>query len=136
MTEAFMNKFVVIVFALISIQLSAAGQVMYQWRDKNNTLHVSQLPPQNMDYETIVIGSSQQTAAATPKNEPVVINAEQQQSCDKAKKNLKILEQDLPVFFDLEDGSKQQLTDTQMEEQRKLAHKQIEYFCETAAGSH
>ncbi len=128
-----MNKFVAITFALISIQLSAAEQVLYQWRDKNNTLHVSQLPPQNIDYETIVIGTSQQTAAATPKlqNLPVAVDA-QQQSCDKAKKNLKILEQDLPVFIDMEDGSKQQLNDEQMEEQRKLARKQIDYFCENA----
>ena len=132
-----MNKFVVIIFAIISIQLSATEQVMYQWRDKNNTLHVSQLPPQNIDYETIVIGASQQTAAATPKpqNLPVAMNAQQQQSCDKAKKNLKILEQDLPVFIDMEDGSKQQLSDTQMEDQRKLARKQIDYFCETTAGN-
>lgn len=131
-----MNKFVVIIFTILSIQLSAAEQVMYQWRDKNNTLHVSQVPPQNIDYETIVMGSSQQTAATPkPKDLPVVMNAQQQQSCDKAKKNLKILEQDLPVFIDMEDGSKQQLTDAQMEEQRKLARKQIEYFCETAAGN-
>jgi len=132
-----MNKFVVIIFAVISIQLSAAEQVMYQWRDKNNTLHVSQLPPQNIDYETIVIGASQQTAAATakPQNQPVADNAEQQQSCDKAKKNLKILEQDLPVFIDMEDGSKQQLNDEQMEEQRKLARKQIDYFCANAAAN-
>jgi len=132
-----MNKFVVIICAVISIQLSAAEQVMYQWRDKNNTLHVSQLPPQNIDYETIVIGASQQTAAATakPQNQPVADNAEQQQSCDKAKKNLKILEQDLPVFIDMEDGSKQQLNDEQMEEQRKLARKQIDYFCANAAAN-
>lgn len=132
-----MNKFVVIIFAVISIQLSAAEQVMYQWRDKNNTLHVSQLPPQNIDYETIVIGASQQTAAATakPKDQPVAMNAQQQQSCDKAKKNLKILEQDLPVFIDMEDGSKQQLNDEQMEEQRKLARKQIDYFCANAAAN-
>lgn len=132
-----MNKFVVIIFAVICIQLSAAEQVMYQWRDKNNTLHVSQLPPQNVDYETIVMGASQQTAAATPKpqNQPVAMNAQQQQSCDKAKKNLKILEQDLPVFIDMEDGSKQQLNDEQMEEQRKLARKQIDYFCESTAAN-
>jgi hypothetical protein len=132
-----MNKFVVIICAVFSIQLSAAEQVMYQWRDKNNILHVSQLPPQNIDYETIVIGASQQTAAATakPQNLPVAMNAQQQQSCDKAKKNLKILEQDLPVFIDMEDGSKQQLNDEQMEEQRKLAHKQIDYFCENATAN-
>lgn len=131
-----MNKFVVVIFAIISIQLSAAQQVMYQWRDKNNTLHVSQLPPQNIDYETIVIGASQQTAAAPkPKDLPVAMNAQQQQSCDKAKKNLKILEQDLPVFIDMEDGSKQQLNDEQMDEQRKLARKQIDYFCEITAGN-
>lgn len=132
-----MNKFVVIICAVFSIQLSAAEQVMYQWRDKNNILHVSQLPPQNIDYETIVIGASQQTAAATAKqqNLPVAMNAQQQQSCDKAKKNLKILEQDLPVFIDMEDGSKQQLNDEQMEEQRKLAHKQIDYFCENATAN-
>ncbi len=132
-----MNKFVVIICAVFSIQLSAAEQVMYQWRDKNNILHVSQLPPQNIDYETIVIGASQQTAAATPKpqNLPVAMNEQQQQSCDKAKKNLKILEQDLPVFIDMEDGSKQQLNDEQMEEQRKLARKQIDYFCANAAAN-
>lgn len=131
-----MFKFcVVIMFTFLSIQLSAAEKLMYQWRDKNNTLHVSQVPPQNVEYDTIVIGSSQHTAPAVKPQEQPLANNAAQQNCDKAKNNLKILGQDLPVFIDLEDGSKQQLNEAQMEDQRQLAVKQIELFCETTANN-
>ncbi len=126
--------FFLMLSSLFCNQLLAAEQVMYQWRDKNNTLHVSQLPPQNVDYETIVIGPSQQnTAAMKPQPKPQAQNEAKRQSCEKAQKNLKILQQDLPVFIDMEDGSKQQLTDAQMEAQRTLAQQQINLFCDSTA---
>lgn len=113
--------------------LWAAEQVMYQWRDKNNTLHVSQLPPQNVEYETVVIGPAQQTAAIKPQKKTTEEQQARAASCEKARKNLKILRQDLPVFIDMEDGSKQQLTDAQMDAQRTLAEQQINLFCDDPA---
>ncbi|WP_333796903.1 DUF4124 domain-containing protein [Rheinheimera sp.] len=127
------TMFLLVLSLWFCCDLLAAEQVMYQWRDKNNTLHVSQLPPQNVEYETVVIGPAQQTTAIKPQKK----TTEQQQarlaSCEKARKNLKILQQDLPVFIDMEDGSRQQLTDVQMDAQRTLAEQQIHLFCDDPA---
>ena len=112
----------------------ATEQVIYQWRDSNNVLHVSQLPPANVEYQTIVIGAKTSGPAAIAKTG----NAEKTstdalQSCQKARDNLRILQQDLPVYLDLEDGSKQLLDDNKRAEQKQLAEKQIEFYCEKPA---
>lgn len=117
-------------------QMAQAEQVIYQWRDSNNVLHVSQLPPTNVDYQTIVLG----TKTANPKPTPVKNGAlgnktseDYQQSCRKAKDNMRILEQDLPVYIDLEDGTRELLDDSRRDEQRQLAEKQISFYCEKPA---
>lgn len=125
-----MKKILLLIMSLwFCCDLLAAEQVMYQWRDKNNTLHVSQLPPQNVEYETVIIGPSQQTNAIKPQRKATAEQQARMASCEKARKNLKILQQDLPVFIDMEDGSRQQLTDSQMDAQRTLAEQQINLFC-------
>lgn len=115
-------------------QMAMAEQVIYQWRDSNNVLHVSQLPPANVDYQTIVLGAKTATPVATAV-EPVANKApaDDQQSCTKAKDNLRILQQDLPVYIDLEDGSKELLDDTKRDQQRQLAEKQIQFYCDKPA---
>lgn len=111
-----------------------AEQVIYQWRDSNNVLHVSQLPPANVDYQTIVLGGKAAAPAAVA-TEPLAnkATADYPQSCAKAKDNLRILQQDLPVYIDLEDGGKELLDDTKREQQRQLAEKQIQFYCDKPA---
>lgn len=108
-----------------------AEQVIYQWRDSNNVLHVSQLPPANVDYQTIVLGSKA-AAPAVAATEPLASKASANylQSCTKAKDNLRILQQDLPVYLDLEDGNRELLDDVKRDEQRLLAEKQIRFYCD------
>jgi hypothetical protein len=121
---------VMVVLGWLFVQMAMAEQVMYQWRDSNNVLHVSQLPPANVDYQTIVLGTknASPTKTAVP---PLATKSstENQQSCTKAKENLRILQQDLPVYIDLEDGRKELLADTKREQQRQLAEKQIGIYC-------
>lgn len=111
-----------------------AEQVIYQWRDSNNVLHVSQLPPANVDYQTVILG--------TKSTEPTAVAAEQLakkssaefvQSCAKAQENLRILQQDLPVYIDLEDGTKELLDDSKRDQQKQLAEKQIQFYCSEQA---
>lgn len=119
-----------VVLGWLFVQTAMAEQVMYQWRDSNNVLHVSQLPPANVDYQTIVLGTknTSPTATAAP---PLVTKSstEDQQNCTKAKENLRILQQDLPVYIDLEDGRQELLDDTKREQQQQLAEKQIGMYC-------
>lgn len=128
-----MQKLVVMIccgWLLCHQAVAVAEQVIYQWRDSNNVLHVSQLPPANVDYQTIILGTK--TAHPTSaKTAPLASKPadDHQQSCTKAQENLKILQQDLPVYLDLEDGSKELLDDTKREQQRKLAEQQIQFYC-------
>ena len=126
--------FMTICTSLLLSQTAMAEQVIYQWRDSNNVLHVSQLPPANVDYQTIVLGAKAATPV-TPAAEPPAgkATADYQQSCIKAKDNLRILQQDLPVYIDLEDGSKELLDDTKRDQQRQLAEKQIQFYCDKPA---
>jgi len=126
-----MQKIVVIIgVCWFFCQVAIAEQVIYQWRDSNNVLHVSQLPPANVDYQTIVLGTKAATPAVTA-TEPLAnkANEDTQQSCVKAKDNLRILQQDLPVYIDLDDGTKELLDDSKREQQRQLAEKQIQFYC-------
>lgn len=129
-----MQKVIVMIVAgWLFSQMATAEQVMYQWRDSNNVLHVSQLPPANVDYQTIVVGTknaSPTAIAAAPL--ATKSSTENQQSCSKAKENLRILGQDLPVYIDLEDGRKELLDDTKREQQLQLAEKQIGMYCDQA----
>jgi len=126
-----MRKLLLIIVAgLLSGQAVRAEQVMYQWRDRNNVLHVSQLPPATGEYQTIVLGAKSPTpAAATATTQSKAPASDLQESCTKAKENLRILQQDLPVYLDLEDGRQSLLDDAQREQQRQLAEKQIGMFC-------
>lgn len=107
-----------------------AEQVVYQWRDSNNVLHVSQLPPADVEYQTMVIGAkisgstSNTGTQHAPKSSP-----EDVQSCDTAKNNLKVLQQDLPVYMDLADGKRELLDESKRAEQQALAEKQVKMFC-------
>ena len=115
-------------------QMALAEQLIYQWRDANNVLHVSQVPPVNVDYQTIVLGAK--NTSPTPPAKPTLANkasTDDQQSCMKAKDNLRILQQDLPVYIDLEDGRKELLDDTKREQQLQLAEQQIKFYCGEAA---
>lgn len=113
-----------------SITQAMAEQVVYQWRDSNNVLHVSQLPPADVDYQTIVIGAkisgSTSKAVAQPATKPSLEDA---QSCDTAMNNLKVLQQDLPVYMDLADGKRELLDESKRAEQQQLAEKQVKMFC-------
>lgn len=112
-----------------------AEQIMYQWRDSNNVLHVSQLPPANIDYQTVVLGGKSTTPTATPTT-PLLRNntPEAEKNCSKAQENLRILLQELPVYIDLEDGSKQLLDSVNREQQHQLASKQIALYCQKPTG--
>ena len=114
----------------LSITQVMAEQVVYQWRDSNNVLHVSQLPPADVDYQTIVVGAkisgSSSKTAAQPATKP---SAEDVQSCETAMNNLKVLQQDLPVYKDLADGKRELLDESKREEQQQLAEKQVKMFC-------
>jgi hypothetical protein len=111
-----------------------AEQVIYQWRDSNNVLHVSQLPPANVDYQTIVLGAKAATpTAALPEQGPNKASPDYVQSCSKAQDNLRILQQDLPVYIDMEDGTKELLDDSKRDQQKQLAEKQIQFYCEKPA---
>ncbi len=115
---------------------SVAEQVIYQWRDSNNVLHVSQLPPANVDYQTVILGSKSATpTAAVPEQLAKKASAEFVQSCAKAQENLRILQQDLPVYIDLEDGTKELLDDSKRDQQKQLAEKQIQFYCNEPAAS-
>ncbi|WP_164852292.1 DUF4124 domain-containing protein [Rheinheimera riviphila] len=108
-----------------------AEQVIYQWRDSNNVLHVSQLPPANVDYQTIVLGAKTATpTAAMPAPGPNKSSPDYAQSCTKAQDNLRILQQELPVYLDMEDGTKELLDDTKRDQQKQLAEKQIQFYCD------
>lgn len=112
----------------------AAEQVIYQWRDSNNVLHVSQLPPTDVEYQTIIIGAQKKSAVAMKKPETSEkASTDDVQSCLKARENLRILQQDLPVYIDLEDGSKKLLDDSKRSEQQQLAEKQINLYCDKPA---
>lgn len=132
-----MQKLMLIVCCVwLCCQMAMAEQVIYQWRDSNNVLHVSQLPPTNVDYQTIVLGTKAATPTATaPKPLVSKASANYQQSCNKAKDNLRILQQDLPVYIDLEDGTKELLNDAKRDEQRQLAEKQIRLYCDKPAAN-
>lgn len=114
--------------------VALAEQVIYQWRDSNNVLHVSQLPPANVDYQTIVLGAKSAAASTTvPEQGPAKSSPDYAQSCTKAQDNLRILQQDLPVYIDMEDGTKELLDDTKRDQQKQLAEKQIQFYCDKPA---
>lgn len=112
-----------------------AEQVIYQWRDSNNVLHVSQLPPANVEYQTVVLGtkSAPPPAAVIPDELAKKSSAELLQSCTKAQGNLRILEQDLPIYIDMGDGTKELLDDSRRDQQKQLAEKQIQFYCSEQA---
>jgi len=111
-----------------------AEQVIYQWRDSNNVLHVSQLPPANVDYQTVIVGTkSAAPTAAVPNQLTKKSSAEFVQSCTKAQENLRILQQDLPVYIDLEDGTKELLDESKRDQQKQLAEQQIQFYCNEQA---
>jgi len=114
-----------------------AEQVIYQWRDSNNVLHVSQLPPANVDYQTVVLGtkSAPPAAAVIPDELAKKSSAEFLQSCTKAQGNLRLLEQNLPIYIDMGDGTKELLDDTRRDQQKQLAEKQIQFYCNEQATS-
>jgi hypothetical protein len=122
--------FLVVYATCIFSATISAEQIIYQWRDSNNVLHVSQLPPANVNYQTIILGSKNTNSTpADPPPLPAKTNAETDKNCTKAQENLHILQQDLPVYIDLEDGSKELLDTAKREQQRLLAEKQIQLYC-------
>lgn len=123
----------IMVVSWLFSEMAMAEQVIYQWRDANNVLHVSQVPPANVDYQTIVLGTK--TSNPTPPAKPTLANkasADDQQSCLKAKENLRMLQQDLPIYIDLEDGRRELLDDSKREQQLQLAEQQIKFYCSEA----
>lgn len=129
-------KIMVVILVLFSGSIAlgvsqAMEQEFYQWRDSNNVLHVSQLPPKDVEYQTIVVGSKSAGTTALTKTVKTDKAAEEIiESCRKARENLQVLQQDLPVYLDLEDGSKELLDDSKRAEQKQLAEKQIQFYCD------
>ncbi|MDZ7903892.1 MAG: DUF4124 domain-containing protein [Rheinheimera sp.] len=64
-----MKALLVILSMMLCFQAFAEEKQMYRWRDANNELHVSQIPPTNLPFETITVSSSRK-----PQKEPAVSN--------------------------------------------------------------
>ncbi len=131
-----MKALLVILSMLLCFQALAEEKQMYRWRDANNELHVSQIPPTNLPFETITVSSSRK-----PQKEPAVSNelkgandevmsaAERQRSCARAQANLQILGQDKPVYMQNENGGSELLDKAALEEHLALAQKQVDFYC-------
>jgi hypothetical protein len=118
------------VLSCLSFNCVSSEQVVYQWRDSNNVLHVSQLPPADVDYQTIVVGAKTSRASSNTSAQPSAKpSPENEQSCNTAMSNLKVLQQDLPVYIDLADGKRELLDESKRAEQTQLAEKQVKMFC-------
>lgn len=145
-----MSKFLTALMLLLLASPIAAQQVFYQWRDSNNTLHVSQVPPQGVTYETKMINSNNNaplpqlistTAAkagqavqpdqpAQPAEPVQPADLTNQQNCHQAQQNLTMLLQDLPVYLQDDQGNNVLLTPEQRDKQLQLAKKQQQFYCD------
>ena len=139
-----MSKFLTALILLLLNSSIAAQQVFYQWRDSNNTLHVSQVPPQGVAYETKIINSNsnapqpqltattqvepEQPAQPALKAQPADIT--DQQNCRQAQQNLTMLLQDLPIYLQDDNGNHVLLDSEQRDKQLQLAKKQQQFFCD------
>lgn len=118
--------------------LIAAEAVVYQWVDKNNVTHFSELQPENIDYKTIeVLGNkAKKTRKNTEKNntnaEPspnTPLTTEIAERCEEAKNNIEVLESHQQVKAQNAKGEFKVLTEEEKQEQLRLSQKQVAVYC-------
>lgn len=131
-----MNALLLILSLLVCFQAMAEEKQMYRWRDANNELHVGQIPPTDLPFETITVSSSRRSAkelatsnALPPASDQALSEADRLSKCERVKENINILSQDKPVYMQTENGGSELLDKTALAEQLALAQKQVDYYC-------
>lgn len=122
-----MKALLVILSVLICFDAIAEEKQMYRWRDANNELHVGQIPPKDLPFETITVSAKAQPKK--PKDADLALQLERQQKCEQVQANLKILAEDKPVYIKNANGESVLLSKSDILEQQAIAQQQMALFC-------
>jgi len=128
----------VVAIGLLAGSSASASDPVYHWKDASGQSHYSQsLPEKGIKYEVINASGTTVTTAAPPagksetpaasgtapaaNNAPTTADAQRQQRCDAAKKNVEVLESRPLVTMDIDNSGKPK-TLTPQEQRDQLAH--------------
>jgi len=140
-----MRYFALLVTIILSIPLSYAEKIkVYKWVDKNGVVTFSEYRPQEDDYieleiegDRVVGGNNEELdydlsgLEREQVDEGVVeeLNQKADEYCQKAKHNLSVLDSFKNVRVLDENGQPKVLSQDDVMEQRRLANRQVELFC-------
>ena len=135
---------------LASSQAFANKIKVYKWVDEKGVVTFSEYRPQEKDYIELeidgdrVVGGNNEaldydlSGLQENKTEEGVVeelNLKAQEYCQKAKHNLNVLDSFKQVRVLDDEGEPQVLSEADTLQQRRLAHRQIELFCNDAPGA-
>ena len=135
-----MKTVLILVLAIVLVSEATATETpMYRWRDANNQLHIGQIPPKDLPFETITVTEKLQSSPTLPAPNHALAKetaalqqsiAQRQRNCELAKMNVQRLAEDKPIYVQTEQGKSELLSKAQISEHQALAAQQVKYYCQ------